>query len=406
VKNKWMGYAFLAIMPMVFAILMNLGCNQSLPSLNKMAPPATPLPQTSWYFETNTNIGPGKGNWNDTGMNAYAGTPVPGTVSWAKPGYNGSVGCLEDSLTFLPGASESCVIQYTPLSPLNFIGLGVNGISAEIWIDGSLDNNAYVQFYFESGSGSTWEWSSDINLTPNAWNNVSFIPNWSKSGENPDDVESFWFAIQTGTNGTGGSGNIKLDNIVLNPGIIKTPTPTLSPTPTTSPQPTATPSDYWYFATSSDLNGWTDTGLNTYNGSPVTGLLSWASGGFNGAAGCLTDSVTFTGTGVTDSVQYTFPSPLNFSGMNLTTIQGEVWIDGSLDTGSPRAQVYVSSGAWGYSGYTNLTQNGWTLVAYQPQWSNSGENSTNLKSFWFTTRPGSSDTVGSGNIKLDDIILY
>jgi hypothetical protein len=184
------------------------------------------------------------------------------------------------------------------------------------------------------------------------------------------------------------------------------PSPTVSPTPTSSPQPTATPSYYWYFASSAELTGWTDNGLNTYSGSPVTGILSWASGGFNGAAGHLEDAVTFTGTTVTDSIQYTFPSPINFSGQNLTTIQAQVWIDGSLDTGAPYVQVYVSSGAWGYSGYTILTPNAWNQVTYQPLWSNSGENSTNLLSFWFTTRPGSSDTVGNGTIQLDNVILF
>ncbi len=151
-NRKWLGFSVMAPVLTAFALWLAQGCAQKLPSLASVAIPPTPTPQTSWFFETNTNIGAGNGNWNDTGLNVYAGTPVTGVVSWSQPGYNGSVGCLSDNLTF-SGSAQSDTLQYTPLSPLNFTALGLNGLSAEIWVDSSLDSAPSVQIYFQSGSG-------------------------------------------------------------------------------------------------------------------------------------------------------------------------------------------------------------------------------------------------------------
>lgn len=407
-KIKWFAFLFLTV-ALAFTLWLTQGCNKNVPTLATMAVP-TVTPSTSWYFETSSAIGSGKNQWNDTGFNDYAGTPVPGTTSWSQPGYNGSVGCLNDAITFT-ASKQSDTVQYTPSTGLNFIQLGVNSISFEVWVDGSL-NSTTVQIYFQSGSG-TWEWSNQMSVTAGGWNNVTFTPTWVKSGESPTNVQSFWITLISGGAGTG---NFKLDNIMLNPGTI-VPTPT--PPPVASPTATFTPvSAYsWYFDSSTMGAGGNDIGTAAnqsgtwydQGGQGVTGVVSWATPGYNGSTGCFQSFVTFTTTGQSDQIQYNLSSPMNWTSMGVIGIRAEVWVDNTLDNTTPVAQQFTSSGSgsvWEYGGYTSLTANAWTFTSFVPPFSTTGTDPTNVKSFWFRITTNGGTSFGSGNVKLDNIELY
>jgi hypothetical protein len=390
--KKWLAYSALVSTTMVGTLWFSQGCSQKVPALATMA--VRPSPTVCGYQPVYTFLN-GPGCWQvDTGTNgatSSVGVLTLGVSSAVTDSYAQS---LQVAVTN-GGTTRDAEINVNFSPTVNFSG---KEMIMTIYVGSSLAGMA-VQPYDFGGNHFEGKYTS---VTTGTWMPVSL--EIGSGGGNPNQVSQL--GLQFKNIPASAVGDVYVDSVSFISYITPTFTPVPpSPTPTTSPVPTATPSYYWYFSNSSDLSNWSDTGLNTYNGTPVTGVLGWVSGGYNGAAGSLSDAVTFTGSGETDSIQYTFGSPVNFSGMNLTTIQAEVWIDGSLDNGSPYNQVYVSSGAWGYSGYTTLTPNSWTLVTYQPQWSNTGENPANLLSFWFTIRPTSGDALGNGAIKLDDVIL-
>jgi hypothetical protein len=116
--------------------------------------------------------------------------------------------------------NQSVDINYTvPNSDSNFQNFGITGISAEVWIDASLDSGyPGVQIYCQSGTGTnTWTISGWEGLTPGAWTKVTWDsstnPAFSLNG--PTQVQQVWFGIQTGSNSSGsfGKGNVKLDSI-------------------------------------------------------------------------------------------------------------------------------------------------------------------------------------------------
>jgi Mannanase, galactose-binding domain-like len=293
------------------------------------------------------------------------------------------------------GTSTNVQFELNFSTPANMTGAT---ITAWVYVDAGL-TGAGAQLFTQSGS--SWVWNSGGGVTPTAgtWTQVTWTPTWSNTGEDSTQLQRF--GIQFYNMPTNATGNVYIDDVQISGA--------------TLPTPTATPvSSYsWYFETSTgnsigtaanQSGNWCENG-----GGPVTGVLSWASPGYNSSAGCLNDLLTFTAQNQTESITYNPASPLNFTALSATGFRAEVWFDTSLDTdGYPGVQLSVESGSgytWEQQSWTNLNKGAWTAVSFTPTWT--GGNAADVEAIWVQVGTGGSGTgFGQGNIKLDNIELF
>ena len=190
-----------------------------------------------------------------------------------------------------------------------------------------------------------------------------------------------------------------------------------TPTQTATPSPTPTPILGWNFDTSSgngigtgtnQPDSWYDNGRGSQ-----TGVISWVTPGNGGSGGCLNSLVTFSALNQSEMIDYTPPSvpwDLSPTGLNVTGIKADVWLDSSLESPSsyPGVQLSVSSGALSHweQGWTTLNLGAWTPASYNFTWTGGGA-ANNVQRLWVQISIGGSGSgFGTGNVKLDNIALY
>jgi hypothetical protein len=164
-------------------------------------PPAYPI----WTFGSNLQ------NW----VASFA--PGGAAASSASPGYGGSGSCYNLNVPFT-AQDQTAEIQYTVNCftgnhlPFDFTG---RGIRVQVWMDtGMTDGTPGGTIYFQSNNWGAWEDSGWANLTPGAWNLLTFTPTWV--GGNAADVQRIGIRVMTGASGTVfGTGNIKFDDIEI-----------------------------------------------------------------------------------------------------------------------------------------------------------------------------------------------
>ncbi len=198
-------------------------------------------------------------------------------------------------------------------------------------------------------------------------------------------LSKLYFILNSGGTTAANVGNIYIDNIRL----VSSACP---------------PTNVYSWTFDDDTNdGWASG--DWFSGS-ASEVLSDVAPGYPGTGYCLNLYVPFAaGTNnQQEALAYTFPTAANLTGY---TLQADLWIDAAINNTYPGGYLFVQSGSWveEQNAWTNLAPNAWTRITFTPTWAGAGENSADVVQVGALYNTGSG-TLGPGNIKLDNFLIY
>ncbi len=327
------------------------------------------------------------GNWTTTSANDAA--PVI-TSSHSTQG----TGAIQVDVTNPTNYNQ--FLKLNSVDPSNWSG--VSFVLVDVYVDSTIPaGTTYCQLTLAADTTGGPYGSS---ICPNAPTLVPgqqtvAIPINFSAGTIPvgSPLSGLYFILNCGGTTPANAGNIYIDNVRLVYANSNSPANLCGPVPVYSANFDDNSTDGWA------KNNW-------FSGSAGE-VLSVVSPGYPGAGYCLNDYVPFTAGGQQEALAYTFPAATDLTGR---TLQADLWIDSSINSGYPGGYLFVQSGAWieeqGPGSWNNLTPNAWNRITFTPTWTvTAGEDSTNVLQVGAIFSTGSG-TIGAGNVKVDNFIIY
>ncbi len=396
--RKLAGFVFL----MGCVILGAIGC----PS--KSSSPSSPAAPTNTPVPTGTPTG----TPTITGTPTNSATPCTTVVFQATYTFNNGINCWAvdgGSQSRVTGFGTSSSEQYSGTNSLEVavnnnsgvvttvqveinypVAQNLGGASVTLWVyvDSHLFNSNEGIAVFDQNTGYTgWE-ASDTSVTSGG----TWIQYVHSGLANTSVIQ---LGVQLYNIPIGQSGNFYIDDVSI----------TVPTSPTATPTNTPTPVETWTF-TSSSASGWV-----TESGNVAGTVMSLIEPGYSGTSTdyCINLNAPFTTYNQTAGIQQGFTTPLNLTGGGISCY---MWMDtGTVTGGYPGGQIFPtdSSGNVSYSYYQNLTQGAWTqlnLAVSSSAWGS--VNAAAITQIAIQAGDGgtSTETVTTGNVKIDDIVAY